>query len=626
MLALTKGKKGGGDDALMDLLAKMSEAYMKSKQENAELAKRVEALEGENLTLKKKLQEMELKVQEGQKVAEKREEAAKRRSKWDQVAPGATVEDSKKSQILEGVQMLLSQTAESLRKQPEKHAKEEQVEHREMRNIKRLPTPPPPPDCRPSREHQVERNASMEEASKQRPQGEYGGEEVKQHEQVREDSRRRDRDDERRGFQPQERKRHDSREEYRREDYRGRGGRGGRDRRSRSRSRDRDRRSRDRRSRSRDRRSRSRGRRYSRSRSRSRERDRRVRDRYDRVKLDEWSQRPTEPQADPELLALRRKMREREEERERLKEENRKKWGQLKDEKVKRSVSPSPGPKETGPPPLPSARPQVAIQWGQGTKKVGLDVSAAAKKAPPVIGKMPGSMKRGKTPDKPERGGFETHPPPPVHQEPPKPQAQPAYQYGHGITPEMYMQAITATMPTEPPPGSDRGGMMMGGVNLQAPPPHAAAPPPKHPNPGNMDLNAIMAAAREHMQKNVVSAPEPARPLAEGPAPGSSDYAAVSAPMDSDVDIPLPPLPAAQDKDPDALLDTRPPKMATPPPQKEKTEMEMMIEKHCDSQPKASSREAEAQKPDPFGSSRQEMDPEELQMLGIDPSDLKGFG
>lgn len=49
--------------------------------------------------------------------------------------------------------------------------------------------------------------------------------------------------------------------------------------------------------------------------------------------------------------------------------------------------------------------------------------------------------------------------------------------------------------------------------------------------------------------------------------------------------IPLPPLPAAMDKDPDALKDTRPPKPVTPPPVHQKTEMEMMIEKHQHSVP-----------------------------------------
>ena len=50
--------------------------------------------------------------------------------------------------------------------------------------------------------------------------------------------------------------------------------------------------------------------------------------------------------------------------------------------------------------------------------------------------------------------------------------------------------------------------------------------------------------------------------------------------MQDNGDIPLPPLPAAQDKDPDALKDTRPPKPVTPPPVRQKTEMELMIEKH----------------------------------------------
>jgi hypothetical protein len=46
------------------------------------------------------------------------------------------------------------------------------------------------------------------------------------------------------------------------------------------------------------------------------------------------------------------------------------------------------------------------------------------------------------------------------------------------------------------------------------------------------------------------------------------------------MEIPLPPLPAAQDRDPEAMRDTRPPKLPTPPPVRAKTELELMLEKH----------------------------------------------
>ena len=55
--------------------------------------------------------------------------------------------------------------------------------------------------------------------------------------------------------------------------------------------------------------------------------------------------------------------------------------------------------------------------------------------------------------------------------------------------------------------------------------------------------------------------------------------------MNGPLEIPLPPLPAAQDRDPDAMKDTRPPKLATPPPTTEKTELEFMLEKHANNIP-----------------------------------------
>jgi hypothetical protein len=53
-LAEGKGTKNA-DEAVMDLLAKMSEAYMKCKQENAELSLRLQTIEQENDQLKKQV-------------------------------------------------------------------------------------------------------------------------------------------------------------------------------------------------------------------------------------------------------------------------------------------------------------------------------------------------------------------------------------------------------------------------------------------------------------------------------------------------------------------------------------------------------------------------------------------
>ena len=61
--ATAKGS-GGGDSTLMELLAKMSEAYMKEKAEKTEVAARVATLEAENKTLKNQLTEARRREQE----------------------------------------------------------------------------------------------------------------------------------------------------------------------------------------------------------------------------------------------------------------------------------------------------------------------------------------------------------------------------------------------------------------------------------------------------------------------------------------------------------------------------------------------------------------------------------
>merc|ERR1719186_83054 len=64
MVADLKGSKkrtgGHSEDMLMDLLGKMSEAYMKTKQENTELSSHCKILENQNADLKKKLEDSKL--------------------------------------------------------------------------------------------------------------------------------------------------------------------------------------------------------------------------------------------------------------------------------------------------------------------------------------------------------------------------------------------------------------------------------------------------------------------------------------------------------------------------------------------------------------------------------------
>ena len=111
------------------------------------------------------------------------------------------------------------------------------------------------------------------------------------------------------------------------------------------------------------------------------------------------------------------------------------------------------------------------------------------------------------------------------------------------------------------------------GPQVQIAPPEVHAPPPppsympikrnppKNPTPKNVDIKDMLAAAKAHMMARGELIPETNNKKLE-------------------MEIPLPPLPAAQDRDPDAMMDTRPPKPPTPPPIKEKTELDLMLEKH----------------------------------------------
>merc|ERR1712051_1092723 len=89
---------------------------------------------------------------------------------------------------------------------------------------------------------------------------------------------------------------------------------------------------------------------------------------------------------------------------------------------------------------------------------------------------------------------------------------------------------------------------------------------PKNPTPKSVDMKDMLAAAKAHMSAR---------------GEGFQERAVAKMALE----IPLPPLPAAQDRDPDAMKDTRPPKLATPPPTTEKTELEFMLEKHANNIP-----------------------------------------
>ena len=80
----------------------------------------------------------------------------------------------------------------------------------------------------------------------------------------------------------------------------------------------------------------------------------------------------------------------------------------------------------------------------------------------------------------------------------------------------------------------------------------------------------------------------PAPPAPDIPLPARQDPPPQNQPapdVPNEMEIPLPPLPAARDKDSKSHLDTRPPREPTPPPVKEKTELDVMLEKHSNEGP-----------------------------------------
>lgn len=296
---------------------------------------------------------------------------------------------------------------------------------------------------------------------------------------------------------------------------------------------------------------------------------------------------------------MRQKMKDRNEERERQKEEYRKRWtNNAKDESGSTANPPPPvaiqsmmneDKKSTSDKnQLPNARSQVQINFNRAkSADKEQNPDAPRRSAPvPVIGKMPGRTAKSKS-KTPERSSDRFGAPPAMNMPPPG-------VYG-GLTTSMYMQAITATMPTEPPPPEQPANP------LKPPPPTAE----RHPTPQQTDIGAILAAAQAHISKKKAE-------FAANPYQASIEAAKQD-------EIPLPPLPAAMDKDPEALTDTRPVKLPTPPPPKEKTELDLMLEKHGHNNGQRLN--DEAQQP-----AEPDDDESDLAMLGIDPDDLAGFG
>jgi len=329
----------------------------------------------------------------------------------------------------------------------------------------------------------------------------------------------------------------------------------------------------------------------------------RLKDKNEKIDLNEWTEKPnSEKFTDRSFQNLREKMKMKEEEQTKN-EEQKRQWAvvsdvskHMEDELSVKFVSDSPNQ-----PPLPP-RPQVAILWGQGIKKQM--EQASIKKTQPIVGKMPCLQKIKKIESRfgPANSGTNVGiPPPTVLTNVPLPYNQQKSQAGVSVHIPLSKDDIRQEIKKK----------------------NAS----KNPTPQAMDMESILKAAKAHMR-------------------------ARSEELPPEMEIPLPPLPAAQDKDPDALLDTRPPKETTPEPQKLKSEMEIMIEKHCQEPPpvyqgfEQDAWDEQVNVPVPQEDEQinksirqnylsenksaklhgEEMDPKELELLGIDPNDFAGFG
>lgn len=261
----------------------------------------------------------------------------------------------------------------------------------------------------------------------------------------------------------------------------------------------------------------------------SRDRDRRSND----INLDEWRPKTAENplKINPTLASFKEKMKHKQDIEMALKQKDddakyakkQSAWtsmSMINDNNKKKEMMPEPTKLE--------ARPSVNIQWGSGSKLKGKTPEAreigTKKSIQSFVGKMPKKKSMERDSVSPNRSsskfGAQVNVPPP-----------------EVCTPSV---APAAPAPTYLP---IRRAL------------------PKNPTPKNVDIKDMLAAAKAHMMARGELMPEPN-------------------PQKLDMEIPLPPLPAAQDRDPDAMKDTRPVQPPTPPPVAEKTELDFMLEMH----------------------------------------------
>jgi len=468
---LTSKKKkssGSNEDVLVGLMTKMTESYNKIKKENSEISARCVILENQNKVLKRQVEDLTEKLEKRRFASESNDREDKRRY-----------------------------ASESSDKDDFKH---------EMMKPAPVPAPvpspmPPPPSW----------GQNMKEEK-------YRDERYDERDRYRDDRERYGRDD-------RERYGRDDRDRYRDDRYRD----DRRDRRDRDKERYRDDRRRERS------RSRSRSKESHRSRhddDRSKDRDKSSRDKNDKIDLKDWTQPPSQQTVDPSLLSLKEKMRAKEEEANR-EDELRNRW-------VTKEIEPTPPPEmpKINEQPLPENRSSIKMSWGQGTRKTP-DPGPPAKKNAALVGKMPW-VKNGSEPAAVNGNGASS-----AASAPRRSKFGPPVTVGASIPPpSLVTQAPTlagagsdpveaaSNFPPPPPPMLAPPPAAMAQEQQQQQPPWAAPnqapdnnqpwygyggmPPPemaqppepkviRNPRPQAMDMNAIIAAAQQHMQKNLTA-------------------------------------------------------------------------------------------------------------------------
>jgi len=536
----SKKKKSGGDDVIMDLVTKMSDSYSKIKKENSEISARCVILENQNKVLKRQVEDLQEKLEmshhEGKES--KRSDKEKKKYKSESSDRDEYVEMMKSRMVPAPVPAPVpSPMQPPVVHEPEREKYREVKEEREFKFKEEYDERDKYREAK-HEEREYKYKDDYEDKYKEEKYGDHKYKEEKYEDKYRD---REDKYDERDRYR-------DERDRYRDERYESsRYGREDRYREDKYRDDRRERRDRykeDRRYKE-ERRSRSRSRDRHSSRheeeKRSGEKDRSGKDKNEKIDLKEWTEPPEQAPVDPTLASLKEKMKAKEEEAKR-EEDLRNRW-------VTKEIEPTPPPEipKITEQPLPENRTSIKMSWGMGTRKTP-DPGPPVKKNPALVGKMPwvkngeANNVNGGGASAPRRSKFgppvsvgATIPPPSLVTQaptlakggeavdanfsntnnfppPPPPMLAPPPAAAGGQ--EQHQQpppwAGGPTPGQGPPPNNGQQWYGYGGM----PPPDMSKPPevnpivPKvnrNPKPQNVDMNAMIAAAQQHMQKNLTA-------------------------------------------------------------------------------------------------------------------------